>query len=181
MDKERDGRASYRARGFGETQEKSGAGSEDNRIWFGDASSTSSAFLLGKTLVGLRALDIIEGFKLLSERTDLSISSIRLIGVGGASVPALFAAALEPRIQSVELEDMLMSWQSVIDTPIHRQAYEQVIPGVIRKFDLPDLAMSIAPRRVQVRSLVDAMGDSVPAKVATGLYGKQITADYLAR
>ena len=93
------------------------------------------------------------------------------MGVEGASVPALFAAALDDRIQSVELDGMLMSYQSVIDTPIHRHAYEQVIPGVIRKFDLPDLVDALSPRTVRITSLVDAMGDPVPAKIAAGLYG----------
>ncbi len=165
------------ARGFGETQSKPEAASEDNRIWFGDASSTSAAFLLGKTLVGLRALDIIKGFELLSQRTDLSLKTIHLVGAGGASVPALFAAALDNRIQSVELDGLLMSWQSVIDTPIHRHAYEQVIPGVIRKFDLPDLAAALSPRNVRITSLVDAMGDPVPAKVAASLYGARMAAN----
>ena len=159
------------ARGFGETRGKSEAASEDNRIWFGDASSTSAAFLLGKTMVGLRALDIVKGFELLSERTDFSITAVRVVGVGGASVPALFAAALDDRIQSVELDGMLMSYQSVIETPIHRHVYEQVIPGVMRKFDLPDLVAALSPRSVRITSLVDAMGDPVPAKIAATLYG----------
>jgi cephalosporin-C deacetylase-like acetyl esterase len=162
------------ARGFGETQIKSEGTTDDNRIWFGDASSTSAAFLLGKTLVGLRSLDIIRGFDLLSGRTEVSPRTIRLVGVGGASVPALFAAALDDRIQSVELDRMLMSYRSVIETPIHRQAYEQVIPGVIRKFDLPDLVAALSPRSVRITSLVDAMGDLVPANIAAGLYGGQM-------
>ena len=163
------------ARGFGETQSKSEAATEDTRVWFGDASSTSAAFLLGKTLVGLRALDIIKGFELLSGRTDLSIKAIRVVGVGGASIPALFATALDDRIQSVELDGMLMSYQSVIETPIHRHVYEQVIPGVVRKFDLPDLVAALSPRSVRITSLVDAMGDPVPAKIAAGLYGAQMS------
>jgi hypothetical protein len=122
-------------------------------------------------LVEGSALDIIGGFELLSGRTDLSLKTIRLVGVEGASVPALFAAALDDRIQSVELEGMLMSYQSVVETPIHRHAYEQVIPGVIRKFDLPDLVAALSPRKVRITSLVDAMGYPVPTKIAAGLYG----------
>jgi len=162
------------ARGFGETRNKAEAVSEDNRLWFGDASSTSSAFLLGKTLVGLRALDIIQGFELLSARSDLALKDIRVIGVEGASVPALFAAALDDRIQSVELEGMLVSYDSVIQTPIHQHAYEQVIPGVLRRFDLPDLVAALSPKRVRITSLVDAMGGPVPARTAAELYGARM-------
>jgi hypothetical protein len=165
------------ARGFGETRDKSEAASEDGRIWFGDDSSTTAAFLLGKTLVGLRALDIIKGFDLLSERQDLSLKRIGVMGAGGASVPALFAAALDDRIRSLELDGMLMSYRSVIDTRIHRLAYEQVIPGVIRKFDLPDLVNALSPRSVRITSLVDAMGDPVPVKTAAELYGAAMAAN----
>ena len=157
------------ARGFGETQ-KADAASEDSRIWFGDTSSASAAWLLGKTLVGLRALDIIQGMELLTARTALNVQAIRVVGVGSASVPALFAAAFDERIRSVELDGLLMSYRSVIETPIHRHAYEQVIPGVIRKFDLPDLVAALAPRTVRIISLVDAMGDAVPDQIARGLY-----------
>ena len=100
-----------------------------------------------------------------------------VVGVGGASVPALFAAALDDRIQSLELDGMLMSYRSVIDTRIHRHAYEQVIPGVIRKFDLPDLVKALTPRSIRITSLVDAMGDPVPAKIAAGLYGAAMVTD----
>lgn len=127
-------------------------------------------------MVGLRALDILRAFEVLSGRTDLAIKAVRLVGVGNASVPALFAAAINPRIQSVELDGLLMSYQSVIETPIHRHAYEQVIPGVIRRFDLPDLVAALAPRTVRIASLVDAMGDAVPAKIATELYGARMVA-----
>ena len=66
------------ARGFGETEDKVEAAREDNRTWFGDASSTSSAFLLGEDAgwnagarhhPGLRAT--------VTSRTDRRLKTIR--------------------------------------------------------------------------------------------------------
>jgi hypothetical protein len=53
---------------------------------------------------------------------------------------------------------MLSSYQSLIDSRLHRYAYQQVLPGVIRHFDLADLVKAIAPRTVSMRGTVDAMG-----------------------
>lgn len=142
------------ARGFGELAPE-GRG---NDPWFGDASSINTALLIGRSMVGMRALDIIRGVELLARRPDVEASSIQAIAIGRASVPVLYAATFDPRIQSVELEGMLSSYQSIIDTRLHRQVFEQVVPGAIRHYDLDDLVKAIAPRRVAVRGSVDAMG-----------------------
>ena len=144
------------ARGFGELA----AESRSNEQWFGDASSISAALLLGKTMAGMRALDIVRGVELLAGRPDVNSGSIKGIGMGRASVPLLYAAAFDERIKSLELEGMLASYQSIIDSRLHRNAFEQILPGVIRHFDLGDLVKAIAPRTVSVRGSVDALGVS---------------------
>jgi cephalosporin-C deacetylase-like acetyl esterase len=143
-------------RGFGELAPES----KSSEQWFGDSSNITAALLLGKTMVGMRALDIVRGVELLAGRPDVDAGNIKGIGIGRASVPLLYAAAFDPRIKSLELEGMLSSYQSIIDSRIHRYVYEQVLPGVIRRFDLPDLVKAIAPRTVSVRGSVDAMGIS---------------------
>jgi cephalosporin-C deacetylase-like acetyl esterase len=148
-------------RGFGELAPET----RSSEQWFGDTSNITAALLIGKTMVGMRALDIVRGVELLAARPDVDAANIKGIGIGRASVPLLYAAAFDPRIKSLELEGMLSSYQSIIDSRIHRYAYEQVLPGVIRYFDLPDLVKAIAPRTVSVRGSVDAMGMSEPAGV----------------
>ena len=143
-------------RGFGELAPES----RSSEQWFGDSSNITAALLIGKTMVGMRALDIVRGVELLAGRPDVDAGNIKGIGIGRASVPLLYAAAFDPRIKSLELEGMLSSYQLIIDSRIHRYAYEQVLPGVIRRFDLPDLVKAIAPRTVSVRGSVDAMGIS---------------------
>jgi cephalosporin-C deacetylase-like acetyl esterase len=126
--------------------------------WFGDASSINTALLIGRSMVGMRALDIVRAVEILARRADVDAASIHAIGIGRASVPLLYAAAFDTRIQSIELDGMLASYQSIIDSRLHRQVFEQVVPGAIRHYDLDDLVKAIAPRRVVVRNSVDAMG-----------------------
>jgi hypothetical protein len=150
-------------RGLGETENRPvSRGDRAEQDWFGDASSSFGALLLGKTLVGMRAADLSKAVDLLNARTDLGVKSIRAIGVGRGSVPVLFAGALDHRIHSVELERMLVSYQSVVDTPIHRYALEDVVPGVLRRFDLPDLVAALGSKVARVSKPVDAMGDLAP-------------------
>ena len=132
-------------RGLGEL------GSErTNDPWFGDAANVQAALLIGKTMVGLRAQDIAGAVSLLGARADVDSGRIELIGRGRAAVPALYAMAFDGRIASLTVFGMTPSYMSILENRIHRQVFEQVVPGAIRSFDLPELVQAIAPRKVTV-------------------------------
>jgi cephalosporin-C deacetylase-like acetyl esterase len=132
-------------RGLGEL-----ASERTNDPWFGDAASIQAAMLMGKTLAGLRAQDIAQAVRLLGARADVDAGRIALIGVGRAAVPALYATAFDSRIASLEVAGMVPSYLSILESRIHRQVFEQVVPGAIRSYDLPDVVRAIAPRKVTV-------------------------------
>jgi hypothetical protein len=73
----------------------------------------------------------------------------------------LHAAALEPRISSITIEDTLSTYRSVVDADVHRNVAEAVIPGVLLHYDLDDLLIAIAPRPVAVVGPVDGAGDAL--------------------
>jgi hypothetical protein len=131
--------------------------------WFGDVSNAFAAFHLGKTLVGMRAGDIARAVDVLTSRPDLQARSIRAIGAGAAGVATLFAAAFDQRINSVELERTLVSYRSVVESRLHRGVLEDVVPGALREFDLPDVIAAMGPKVARVSDPVDAMGDVIPA------------------
>jgi hypothetical protein len=108
--------------------------------------------LMGKTLAGLRAQDIAQAVRLLGARADVDAGRIALIGVGRAAVPALYATAFDSRIASLEVAGMVPSYLSILESRIHRQVFEHVVPGAIRFYDLPDVVRAIAPRKVTVLS-----------------------------
>ena len=99
-----------------------------------------------------------KGVEILARRPDVDPANIHVIALGRAAVPALYATAFDTRIQTADLEGLLKSYQSILETKIHRQVFEQVVPGAIRHYDLPDLVKALGPRRVAVRSTVDALG-----------------------
>ncbi len=114
------------------------------------------AELVGKTLLGMRVDDIIHAVDYLASRPDVKASDITVYGKGGVGVALLHAAALDRRIARVVIEDTPTSFRSIVDEPLHRNAPEIVIPGVLAHYDIPDLIKAIAPRPVKIGNLLSA-------------------------
>ena len=75
-------------RGFGETQPPL-----DRRDYFvrnfGDYENALTALVIGKTMVGMRAADIVRGVDLLAARSDVDASRMAAVGRSAAAIPAL--------------------------------------------------------------------------------------------
>ena len=141
-------------RGKGETRE------ESKRVWdnFGHFYSAMTAMLVGKTLVGLRAQDVIRAVDALAARPDVEMRSLSVFGKGDAAVVLLHAAALDDRIKNVTVEEMPVSYESVVRWKIHQRMFESIVPAALANYDLPDLAASLAPRRLQIVNAVNPRG-----------------------
>jgi len=161
-------------RGFGETSPALDT-HDDFFRYFGDYESAETAILLGKTLVGMRAADIERGINLLMARSDVDGANLAGIGKGAAAVAMLHAAALDPRIRKVALEDMLVSYDAIVTHRIHRKMFEQIVPSALKYYDLPDLATSLSPRHVWIIDAVNPMGQVIPADQVRTIYrGEQL-------
>jgi cephalosporin-C deacetylase-like acetyl esterase len=104
------------------------------------------AELVGKTLLGMRVDEIIHAVDFLAARPDVDVSSITAYGKGAAGIALLHAAALDRRISHVVVEETPGSFRTIIDDPLHRNAPEIVIPGVLTHYDIQDLLRAIGPR-----------------------------------
>src|SRR5262249_17932384 len=140
---------------------ESAMGESRNSTWmqyFGHYESAMTAILIGRPLVGMRAEDISGAVSVLAARPNIDASRIRVHAIGAASVPALYATALDTRIVSAELEGMLASYEPAIRRRIHRRVFEHITVGALRRYDLPDLIRWSAPRKVRILSKVDVLG-----------------------
>ena len=121
-----------------------------------------ASLILGKPLVGQRVTDLlafVRGFD------SMEVTRGRRIVVAASeslTVPALFAAALEPRIETVYLSGGLVSFQSILDVEEYKHPTANFLKGVLRILDLPGLASLAAPRRVVLAGAVDGAGSPVP-------------------
>ena len=67
---------------------------------------------------------------------------------------------------------MLVSYDAVARSPVHRQVFGVIVPGVLGNYDLPDLAAAIAPRAVAVVNARSAMGNVLPAAAVAREYAR---------
>jgi cephalosporin-C deacetylase-like acetyl esterase len=108
------------------------------------------AQLTGLTLVGLRADDIIRAMDFLAARPDVDQRDIAAYASGAGAVALLHAAALDKRIARVVVDHTIASFRAIATEPLHRNAAEYMVPGVLRHYDIADLIQAISPRKVEV-------------------------------
>jgi cephalosporin-C deacetylase-like acetyl esterase len=131
--------------------------------WFGNEGLPWLALMVGKPLVGLRIQDIVRGVDVLRGRGLLFGGECVGFAKGRTlAADLLHAAVLDRRIAAVALEDSLLSYASIVRTPLHQGILEMVIPGVIGKYDLPDLVAALAPRPLCLLNVKSPMAKPVP-------------------
>lgn len=106
------------------------------------------ALLVGTTTAGMQTGDVLRAFDYLNARPDVDAKRIAVIGKGNGGVLALYAAALEPRIAKVACEKSPVSYMEIVRAKMPEGILDIVAPGVLRDFDLPDVAASLKPRAV---------------------------------
>jgi dienelactone hydrolase len=106
------------------------------------------ARLVGKTITGMRADDILRAVGWLASRGDVGAGRIAAYGSGAHGVALLHAAALDERIGRVYVENTLASYRLAVERPIHRNLSEVALPGVLLRYDVGDLLLAVAPRPV---------------------------------
>ena len=148
-------------RGLGETRSFNDENGSDFPVYFGDFESAMTALHIGRPLVGMRMTDVLRGVDLLAARPDVERTKIYGFGKDAGAIPLLHAAAIDERISKIAVEGMLASYQTIINQRIHRQIFEQVISGVLRSYDLPDVVAALAPRQVWIVNGVNALGQQM--------------------
>ena len=115
---------------------------------------------LGQSLLAQRVTDLIHVVRAFGP------SKIKVAAWRRLTVPALLAAALEPRIAEVTLIEGLASFRHVIEAEQYTVPFANFAPGLLRHTDLPEIAARIG-RRLAISKPVDAMGKPLaPAEVA---------------
>jgi dienelactone hydrolase len=142
--------------------------SEEDYAW--------SSLILGKSLAGQRVTDILALAAALRAHPALAGRPLRLAASGRLTVPALFAAALDPLIGSLYLAGGLVSFRNVVDTEDYSTPFANFVPELLLSTDLPQVAASLAPRRLTLAGTVDAADGRMDVAEVRALYpGPHIT------
>lgn len=117
-----------------------------------------TAYLMGKSFVGMRTDDVRSWAHFLKSKA----TRIDLIATGEAAIPALHAAALEPdAFQKITLRRMIRSYETLVSEGETHDQTVNLVHGILRHYDLPDLIQLVGKERITLEQPVDGMGKTV--------------------
>jgi hypothetical protein len=90
---------------------------------------------------------------------------VSLVGDGSHRVIGLFAAALDARVRGVALRQTVTDYRSLAVAERYTQPFGIYAYGILREFDLPDVARAAGPRPVLLLNPVTARGETAAADV----------------
>ncbi len=106
--------------------------------------AAGSALLLGETMIGWRAYDVVRTIDWIETRKELDAGRAGCAGISGGGTCALFAAALEPRLRAVMISCALNTFRDSIMSVSH--CIDNYVPGILNWAEMYDVAGLIAPR-----------------------------------
>ncbi|MGW8179409.1 MAG: alpha/beta hydrolase family protein, partial [bacterium] len=62
------------------------------------------------------------------------------------------------------------SWRHMVVARLHREQFDNIIPGALKEYDLPVVAAALAPRPLILASLSDSMGHILDPEVVRDEY-----------
>lgn len=116
-----------------------------------------AAMLTGRSLVGIRAGDVVRTANFLKDNGHADSVQIGAIAVGEAGPVLLHAASFDTSIKSIILLRSPLSYKSMVMNEYYKAHFSCAVPGALTAYDLPDLLASIAPRQVAIAEPRDQM------------------------
>jgi dienelactone hydrolase len=144
-------------RGTGQTQSTTGG------LYGPDYQDAQIAYMLGRSVVGMRAEDVLNCARYAIERASNGRNgTVDLVTVGNVGIPALHAAALEPNLfHTVKLQQMLVSWSNVVHVRKNPSSImASLVHAALLDYDLPNLEATLGGK-LTVEKPVDVLGTAI--------------------
>jgi cephalosporin-C deacetylase-like acetyl esterase len=124
--------------------------------------------MLGRPLFGGQVYDTLRALDYLRSLPGAG-DKVSLVGDGPHGLIALYAAVLDARTGGVALRHTVTDYRSLAVAERYNQPFGLYAYGVVREFDLPDVARAVGPRPVLLLNAVTALGEPAGA-AAQDLY-----------
>lgn len=106
-----------------------------------------NAFLVGKSLLGMRVADVLKAVA--QVRKDENPARMVLCGRRDSALVACLAAAVDPTVDAVAVEEMPLSYRPLFEADGRAVNAGSILPRMLRDFgDIGAVLAAIAPRRV---------------------------------
>jgi cephalosporin-C deacetylase-like acetyl esterase len=136
---------------------------EENYAW--------ASMMFGKPLLGQRVTDILALAAALRNHDAGRGRPLMIIARGSATIPALFAAAIDERIDRLYLAGGLVSYRGIVETENYNQPLANFLWDVLHETDLPQVAAGMGTREVRLAGATDAVGATMDVAAVQRIYG----------
>lgn len=157
-------------RGMGETREAKIEPREFYNYYKPEYTHAYNAFMLGRTLFGMRLVDVMRASDYLRSRQEVDGKRVAIAGQGMGGLLAIYAGALDRKVSAVASIGALATYRTLVLNPIQKHHSNLMIPGVLAHYDLLDLAACLAPRPLLILNATDHMKHRLQAKQARAEY-----------
>lgn len=120
-------------------------------------------FLAGKPIFGQRVGDVLSALAWIAQQ-GVTMERTQIWAQGVAGLWAAMACLHTRPVGGVVLENVLISFEDVIMRRLPQYNHEILLPGVVTRFDLPDLYSAFCP--VKLSLLNPLLADKTPANRA---------------
>jgi len=122
------------------------------------AGRSNVAMLIGRSIVGIQAGDVVRVANFLKSRKDVDINKIGAIAFDEICPTLLHAAVIDKSINSISLIGSLISYRSIVMNKFYDDSFSNyAVAGALTAYDLPDLIACMAPRKIALVDLKDQM------------------------
>lgn len=114
----------------------------------GDYLYGNLGLMMNTSYLGGKVLDVLQCINWLR---DAGYKNIHLKGRGLGSLSALFAGFLDKSIEKISLENALLSYRDITNSPAYKWPMSHLLFDVLSHFDLPDLYLEIGAERLTIK------------------------------
>jgi hypothetical protein len=134
-------------RGFGETLDPLYL--NDAKYWNREYRNAMISMHIGKPIMGQRVTDIQSLLDFTTGDSVLKGHPVQIIANGDYGPAVVHATFLDKRIQKVEISGSIRSFNDFLRNTMQKDVYSNVLYGVLKYYDLPDLASLSGKGRIQ--------------------------------
>jgi cephalosporin-C deacetylase-like acetyl esterase len=130
--------------------------------WYHDCLAIQSPGF-GRTMLGMRTLDVIRGIDFLQTRKDLQDKKIIIYGEGVGGLWATLASIYDSRVSSIIVDGTLTSYKQLVNNKYYAvsSAYFWGAPGVLCDFDIPDIVRLASVKQQIWLNPINGMGEKL--------------------
>lgn len=151
----------------------------DGPSFYGDAVELAYSLVnlsIGSPIIGQQVLDLLCCLDYLQGREDVDTKRIGVSGTGVTGLPCQAAAVLDERVSSLLLDRTLLDLESIVASRDYNLPLSAVAFGMLKRFDLPDLAQHLVPRAFWLVNPVGPQREDLALSSAQGKYAKAVHA-----